>query len=90
MENKSAWNNLIKRKLFSMYNLRFPVGRYFEDIVLYYELFSYVNKVYVVSQCTYFYRDNLNGIIRKQSVEKLSKSIDDYLYALEFFISNLN
>lgn len=90
MENKSAWNNLIKRKLFSIHNLRFPVGRYFEDIVLNYELFSYVNKVYVVSQCTYFYRDNLNGIIRKQSIEKLSKSIDDYLFALDFFISNLN
>ena len=43
-----------------------------------------------MSQCTYFYRDNLNGIIRKQSIEKLSKSIDDYLFALEFFISNLN
>ena len=90
MENKSAWNNLIKRKLFSMHNLRFPVGRYFEDIVLNYQLFSYVNKVYVVSQCTYFYRDNLNGIIRKQSIEKLSKSIDDYIFALDFFISNLS
>ena len=90
MENRSAWNNLIKRKLFSMHNLRFPVGRYYEDIVLNYQLFSYVNKVYVVSECTYFYRDNLNGIIRKQSVEKLSKSIDDYLFALDFFISNLN
>lgn len=90
MENKSAWNNLIKRNLFSIHNLRFPVGRYYEDIVLNYQLFSYVNKVYVVSQCTYFYRDNLNGIIRKQSIEKLSKSIDDYLFALDFFISNLN
>ena len=90
MENKSAWNNLIKRNLFSIHNLRFPVGRYYEDIVLNYQLFSYVNKVYVVSQCTYFYRDNLNGIICKQSIEKLSKSIDDYLFALEFFISNLN
>ena len=88
MENKSAWNNLIKRNLFSIHNLRFPVGRYYEDIVLNYQLFSYVNKVYVVSQCTYFYRDNLNGIIRKQSIEKLSKSIDDYLFALDFFISN--
>ena len=73
-----------------MHNLRFPVGRYFEDIVLNYQLFSHVKKVYVVSQCTYFYRDNLNGIIRKQSIEKLSKSIDDYLFALDFFISNLN
>ena len=90
MENKSACNNLIKRNLFSLHNLRFPVGRYYEDIVLKYQLFSYVNKVYVVSQCTYFYRDNLNGIIRKQSIEKLSKSIDDYLFALDFFISNLN
>lgn len=90
MENKSAWNNLIKRNLFSIHNLRFPVGRYYEDIVLNYQLFSYVDKVYVVSQCTYFYRDNINGIIRKQSIEKLSKSIDDYLFALDFFISNLN
>ena len=90
MEKKSACNNLIKRKLFSRHNLRFPIGRYYEDIVLNYELFSYVNKVYVVSQCTYFYRDNLNGIIRKQSMEKLHKSIDDYLFALDFFISNLN
>ena len=90
MENKSASNKLIKRKLFSIHDLRFPVGRYYEDIVLNYQLFSHVKKVYVVSQCTYFYRDNLNGIIRKQSIEKLSKSIDDYLFALDFFISNLN
>ena len=90
MENKSASNKLIKRKLFSIHDLRFPVGRYYEDIVLNYQLFSYVDKVYVVSQCTYFYRDNINGIIRKQSIEKLSKSIDDYLFALDFFISNLN
>ena len=90
MLNLSAWNNLIKRNIFLIHDLRFPVGRYYEDIVLNYQLFSYVNKVYVVSQCTYFYRDNLNGIIRKQSIEKLSKSIDDYLFALDFFISNLN
>lgn len=88
MENKSASNKLIKRKLFSIHDLRFPVGRYYEDIVLNYQLFSYVDKVYVVSQCTYFYRDNINGIIRKQSIEKLSKSIDDYIFALVFFISN--
>ena len=90
MENKFRFIRLFQADLFSIHNLRFPVGRYYEDIVLNYQLFSYVNKVYVVSQCTYFYRDNLNGIIRKQSIEKLSKSIDDYLFALDFFISNLN
>ena len=36
MEKKSACNNLIKRKLFSRHNLRFPIGRYYEDIVLNY------------------------------------------------------
>lgn len=90
MKKLSSWNNLIKRTLFSIHNLRFPIGRYFEDIMLNYQLYSYVNKVLVVSQCTYFYRDNPSGIIRKQSIEKQSKSINDYLFALDLFISNLN
>ena len=66
----TPWNMLIKRTIFIETGLRFSVGRYFEDVIMNYQLYSYINNAIIIPECTYFYRDNLNGIMRKSSKEK--------------------
>ena len=86
----TPWNMLIKRTIFIETGLRFSVGRYFEDVIMNYQLYSYINNAIIIPECTYFYRDNLNGIMRKSSKEKIEKTITDNLYALNLFIDQLD
>lgn len=86
----TPWNMLIRRAIFLETGLRFSVGRYFEDVIMNYQLYSYINNAIIIPECTYFYRDNLNGIMRKSSKEKIEKTITDNLYALNLFIDQLD
>lgn len=86
----TSWNMLIKRTIFIETGLRFSVGRYFEDVIMNYQLYSYIRTAIIIPECTYFYRDNLNGIMRKSSKEKIEKTITDNLYALNLFIDQLD
>lgn len=86
----TSWNMLIKRTIFIETGLRFSVGRYFEDVIMNYQLYSYINNAIIIPECTYFYRDNLNGIMRKSSKEIIEKTITDNLYALNLFIDQLD
>lgn len=69
---------------------KFPIGRYFEDVIFNVQLCTYIDKATVVPVSTYFYRNNPNGIIRKFSKDNITKSISDYLYILDFIIDNLD
>lgn len=86
----TSWNMLIRRTIFIETGLRFSVGRYFEDVIMNYQLYSYIKNAIIIPECTYFYRNNLNGIMRKSSIEKIEKTITDYLYALNLFIEHLD
>ena len=86
----TSWNMLIRRTVFSETGLRFSVVRYFEDIIINYQLYSFIKKAILIPECTYYYRDNLNGIMRKSSIEKIEKTINDYIYILNFYINHLD
>lgn len=86
----TSWNILIRRNIFIETGLRYPQGRYFEDIMLNYQLYTYVKDAIIIPESTYFYRDNFNGIMHKTTSEKIEKAIDDYIYGLNLFITNLD
>ena len=86
----NSCNILIKRTVFIETGIRFSVGRYFEDIIVNYQLFPNINEAIFIPECTYFYRDNQNGIMHKSFREKIVKAINDYLYALNLFIDHLD
>lgn len=60
--NTMAWNKLWRKKLFNV--IRFPQGRFFEDIATTYKVFDKVNEAVSVSQSLYHYR------IRKGSISQ--------------------
>ena len=62
----SAWAKLYKRSLFK--NIRYPVGRLYEDAATTYKLIDLSNKVSVISKPVYYY------VIRKDSITNVDFS----------------
>lgn len=63
-----AWNKIYKKQLFD--NIKYPVGRYFEDISTTYRLFSQANKIVYLHEELYYYRLRRNSITRETFSDK--------------------
>ena len=72
-----AWNKLYKRELFK--EIRFPVGKYFEDVFIMHEIFENANRVAYVDDGLYFYRQREGSIMHMKAVTAWM----DYLEAVE-------
>lgn len=77
-----AWNKLYKRELFE--EIRYPIGKWFEDIITTYKLFSKSQSVVYTNQKLYFYR------LRKDSITQsaFSQKDGELLEAINFVIKD--
>lgn len=71
-----VWNKLYKKEIFE--NIRFPVGRNYEDITVQIQLFEKINTMVLKEVPKYYYR------IRKDSItkNKTIKTCTDYMNAI--------
>jgi len=81
-----AWDKLYKKELFE--NIRYPEGKYYEDIFTTYKLFSLSNKIVDIKSPKYYY------LLREDSIcgtNDASKRYDYYLANIECleYIKNL-
>lgn len=92
-----AWNKLYKRKLFSEYEIEYPVGRMYEDTFTTYKLLYNSRKAVLVLEPLYNYRIR-NGSIMKSSItlkktqDWLDGELDAFIYFLglnEKYLENL-
>ena len=67
-----AWGKVFKRELF--YNVRFPIGAWFEDTIICSVIYRKCKKMVRIPDCIYGYRQNWAGI-SKQS-KKSYKALD--------------
>ena len=58
-----AWGKLYRAELFS--NLRFPLGRYHEDVFIMYRLLDASRRVRVIPEALYWYRQTPQSIMRR-------------------------
>lgn len=79
--NGCFWGKIFNRELFN-YVLE-PEGYLYEDTILNHIIFLISKKVSVTSKCTYFYRQNINGIVR--SSNNSLRNIDSFLVTNEVF-----
>lgn len=81
------WNKIFKRKLFD--DVRFPIGRRFEDIAVLYKYFQLAKKICIYNDYLYFYRQRLNSTIHikksKKRINLLKESIRARSEQLDFF-----
>lgn len=59
-----AWNKLYKAELWR--EVRFPVGRNFEDILTTYKLFEQAKRITILKEPKYYYRIRANGITNEK------------------------
>ena len=66
----SAWGKLYKRELYQ--NIRYPVGKLYEDIPTTYQLVEKANKIAVIPNVDYYYFQRENSIAKaKFSIRKM-------------------
>ena len=58
-----AWNKLYRTDWFVKHGFAFPVGQWFEDSAVVYNMLYLANKIAVVEDCLYFYRIDRDGSI---------------------------
>lgn len=73
-----AWNKLYRRDLFIRNNIKFPVGKLYEDLRTTPRLFSRAKKIAAVSGVLYNYVQRKNSITGNMTVEKVFKYIGAY------------
>lgn len=73
-----AWNKLYRRELFTKYNIRFPVGKLYEDMRTTPRLFRHAKKIAVVNGVLYNYVQRSGSITGNMTVEKVFKYIGAY------------
>lgn len=56
----AAWDKLYKREMFS--NIRFPIGRLFEDAAVMYQIFEKANKIVATEKQMYYYLQRQGSI----------------------------
>lgn len=72
-----AWNKIYRRRLFD--EVRFPVGRLFEDVHTLPRLLAAARVVATTHQGYYHYTDNPEGITRKATGRELQDLLDGHL-----------
>lgn len=81
-----AWGKLYKRNLFG--NVRYPVGRFHEDIFTTYLVVAQANKIVVGSEKKYLYRQRKSGISKISFTLRHLDSITGNLERKEYIAKN--
>jgi glycosyltransferase involved in cell wall biosynthesis len=83
------WGKMYKAKLFDV--IRFPEGKYFEDSLTTYQIFSKANKVAFNSKSMYFYvkRDDstVNGEFNPRKLDLIEMTLQAEIYISDLFPS---
>lgn len=72
-ETVVVWNKLYKKELFDQ--IRFPLGRIFEDEFIMHEVFLQCKKIYVLDEDIYFYRQNESSITHSYNIHHMDNFI---------------
>ncbi|NLY43161.1 MAG: glycosyltransferase [Clostridiaceae bacterium] len=79
-----AWDKLYKRTLFTLHNIRYPKGIYFEDMATTFKLFYYADKVAIINDCLYYYFQRKTGISKKHDPKRVFDNITAVAMIREF------
>lgn len=82
-----AQNKIYKKELFN--NIRFPEGKLFEDVAVFYKLLYKSKRISFVNEKLYIYnQENVNSITKKCISNKHFDLIDNALEIVQFFKKN--
>lgn len=85
--NTTAWGNLYKTNLFKESGIRYPVGKYHEDVYTTYRIIDLCEKIVVGNRQLYAYRQRGGSIINSGFSEKHLDGIYGSIQRFEFISS---
>ena len=83
IENVVIWNKMYAKELFK--NIRFPVGKIHEDEFTTYKIFYSVDRISLLSDCLYNYRQTNESIIGKKFNKKRLNLLEALEERMNFF-----
>ena len=83
IENVVVWNKMYAKELFE--NIRFPVGKIHEDEFTTYKIFYSVDRISLLSDCLYNYRQTNESIIGKKFNKKRLNLLEALEERMDFF-----
>ena len=78
-----VWNKLYKNDLFK--NIRFPVGKTFEDVYVMHEILYQCSRIFTVDKKLYYYQNNSASITNSIGLENRVDLYEGYIYRMRFF-----
>lgn len=78
-----VWNKLFHRSCFEQ--VRFPVGKIFEDEFITYKLIHNTDKVAITKEKLYFYRQRTGSIVNTSKVDRKKDFFEAYQERIEFY-----
>lgn len=78
-----AWGSVIRRELF--YDVRFPVGYIFEDMIMRPLILTRVKKYIEINKCIYYYRQRQGSILHQLNDSIDYKCLDQYYLPREIY-----
>jgi glycosyltransferase involved in cell wall biosynthesis len=81
-----AWGKIYHKRLFE--NVRYPLGKYHEDVFTTYKLIHLANRVVVTNEIGYVYRNNAASIMNERFSLKRLHSIEGKLEQAGFIAEN--
>lgn len=79
----TAWNKLVEREFMLSNNLYFETGIYHEDCLWTFRLMSLLTSLSIVSQVTYCYSINPDGIMKLSDRGKMQRRIESSIVVLD-------
>ncbi len=83
VENTVVWNKIYKKELFT--DIRFPIGKIHEDEFVTYKILYTLDKVAIINDYLYNYRENDNSITKKKFNLKRLDCLIAYKEKIFFF-----
>lgn len=86
LENIVVWNKIYKKSIFE--EIRFPLGKINEDEFTTYKILYNENKIPIIDDCLYFYRQSNDSLMRKKFNEKRLNLLEALEERIEYFYKN--
>ena len=82
--NFAVWTRIYRKYLFS--DIRFPEGKYFEDVPVSYQVMKKAEKVYLWNKDFYYYEKRCDSIIEAEDQERMKDLLENELWSKEFVL----
>lgn len=86
VNNSYVWGKIYKKEMFN--NIKFPVGKYYEDLSTTYKVFEHAEKIIYIKEALYNYIETGQSIVGSKDSKQITDQFDADYQLFEFLKNN--